>query len=408
MKKVQKKDNDSFVNNKVNNNTEGEISQLVSNTPLMLKKYNENKIAFGGAGLAQKKENSTGLPNNLKDGIESLSGYSMDDVTVHYNSSQPAQLNAHAFAQGSDIHVASGQEKHLPHEAWHVVQQKQGRVESTRQMKGNININDDVTLENEADVMGEKALQMKSNSINTQKKPSVQLKKESIQLRRESISNQIILGVDVYDGDVVDALISTANGVHPSASNVNWENKFISQISSTVSSKLFTPIVHNFTEYDGINMDWEVSIRFYIDHRQSTGRNENRVISSGRTGGRNSSLGHSNSSENGSEFGASVEDSNETISGSASISSSTATASSQQIGGSLGTTLSQNSNENVRRYSATIFADISVKMGANYSHGMDTINPFKWGMYMANGVGGDRSNRRKTSIGSMIFDEPRY
>src|SRR5690242_8798048 len=28
----------------------------------------------------QKKENSTGLPDNLKSGIESLSGYSMDDV----------------------------------------------------------------------------------------------------------------------------------------------------------------------------------------------------------------------------------------------------------------------------------------------------------------------------------------
>jgi hypothetical protein len=48
---------------------------------------------------------------------------SMDHVKVHYNSSQPAQLNALAYAQGSDIHVAPGQEQHLPHEAWHVVQQ---------------------------------------------------------------------------------------------------------------------------------------------------------------------------------------------------------------------------------------------------------------------------------------------
>ena len=35
-----------------------------------------------------------GLPGNLKSGIEQLSGYSMDDVKVHYNSSQPAQLQA--------------------------------------------------------------------------------------------------------------------------------------------------------------------------------------------------------------------------------------------------------------------------------------------------------------------------
>jgi len=55
----------------------------------------------------------------------------MDHVQVHRNSSKPAQLNAHAFAQGSDIHLAPGQEQHLPHEAWHVVQQAQGRVKPT-------------------------------------------------------------------------------------------------------------------------------------------------------------------------------------------------------------------------------------------------------------------------------------
>ena len=104
----------------------------------------------------QKEENNTGLPDNLKTGIENLSGYSMDDVKVHYNSDKPAQLQAHAYAQSTDIHLASGQEKHLPHEAWHVVQQKQGRVQPTVQMKGGFNVNDDVGLEKEADVMGSK------------------------------------------------------------------------------------------------------------------------------------------------------------------------------------------------------------------------------------------------------------
>lgn len=104
------------------------------------------------------KPNNTGMPDQLKAGIESLSGMSMDHVQVHYNSSQPAQLNALAYAQGSDIHVAPGQEQHLPHEAWHVVQQAQGRVQPTRQMKGAVAVNDDVGLETEADVMGAKAL----------------------------------------------------------------------------------------------------------------------------------------------------------------------------------------------------------------------------------------------------------
>ncbi|SDW71404.1 eCIS core domain-containing protein [Nitrosomonas oligotropha] len=102
--------------------------------------------------------NNTGLPDNLKSGIENLSGMSMDSVRVHYNSSQPAQLNALAYAQGTDIYVAPGQEQHLPHEAWHVVQQAQGRVQPTMQMKEGVPINDDRGLEHEADVMGAKAL----------------------------------------------------------------------------------------------------------------------------------------------------------------------------------------------------------------------------------------------------------
>ncbi len=104
------------------------------------------------------KPNNTGLPENLKSGIENLSGYNMDDVKVHYNSDKPAQLNAHAYAQGSNIHVAPGQEKHLPHEAWHVVQQKQGRVKPTMQLKRGISVNDDARLEKEADMMGERMI----------------------------------------------------------------------------------------------------------------------------------------------------------------------------------------------------------------------------------------------------------
>ncbi|MEL6556570.1 MAG: DUF4157 domain-containing protein [Bacteroidota bacterium] len=114
-----------------------------------------------------------GLPAQLKFGIENLSGYAMDDVKVHYNSHKPAQLNAHAFAHGTNIHLAPGQEKHLPHEAWHVVQQKQGRVKPTLQLRSNLKINDDAGLEREADLMGDKAIQRKgqvSKSDNIQNK----------------------------------------------------------------------------------------------------------------------------------------------------------------------------------------------------------------------------------------------
>lgn len=115
------------------------------------KEINEDELLQGKFETAQPStENLTGMPDNLKSGIESLSGYSMDDVRVHYNSSKPAQLQALAYAQGTDIHIAPGQEQHLPHEAWHVVQQKQGRVQPTTQLQG-VNVNDNEGLEKEAD-----------------------------------------------------------------------------------------------------------------------------------------------------------------------------------------------------------------------------------------------------------------
>jgi hypothetical protein len=107
--------------------------------------------------LQTKRENNTGMPDNLKAGVESLSGIDMSNVRVHYNSSKPVEVGALAYTQGTNIHVASGQERHLPHEAWHVVQQKQGRVEPTMQLKDGVPVNDDEELEHEADMMGVKA-----------------------------------------------------------------------------------------------------------------------------------------------------------------------------------------------------------------------------------------------------------
>jgi Domain of unknown function (DUF4157) len=104
----------------------------------------------------EAQEQTTSLPDRLKKGIEALSGISMDDVKVHYNSLKPRQIGALAYTQGTDIYLAPGQEQHLSHEAWHVVQQKQGRVAPTMQAKG-IGVNDDRGLEQEATAMGQKA-----------------------------------------------------------------------------------------------------------------------------------------------------------------------------------------------------------------------------------------------------------
>lgn len=138
----RKSDNGAF---RLEDNRPSGIVQQMADAIIQRKKDDE-------AEPVQNK-NETGMPDNLKAGIESLSGFSMDSVRVHYNSSKPATVQALAYTQGTDIHIAPGQEGHLPHEAWHVAQQMAGRVEPTTSIAG-LSINDNADLEHEADVMG--------------------------------------------------------------------------------------------------------------------------------------------------------------------------------------------------------------------------------------------------------------
>lgn len=118
---------------------------------------------------SRQRPNDNGLPEELRSGVEALSGYNMGDVKVHYNSSRPASVGANAYAQGSEIHLAPGQERHLPHEAWHVVQQKQGRVKATEEINGGMPVNSDPVLEKEADQKGHKAKLMGGSTFTRNK-----------------------------------------------------------------------------------------------------------------------------------------------------------------------------------------------------------------------------------------------
>jgi hypothetical protein len=157
--------------------------------------------------------NNTGLPDELKAGIENLSGLAMDDVRVHYHSDKPAQLQAHAYTQGTEIHVAPGQEKHLAHEAWHVVQQKQGRVRATRQMKEGVAVNDDASLEREADVMGANAIQMMfangvTSELNHQEPERTALRSMAV------VQRQLIGNIEVY--------VDNANYPYWTSDGLDW------------------------------------------------------------------------------------------------------------------------------------------------------------------------------------------
>ncbi|HET6991789.1 MAG TPA: DUF4157 domain-containing protein, partial [Bacteroidia bacterium] len=190
------------------------------------------QVAAGGykhtRQIVQRVASNTGLPDHLKSGIENLSGISMSDVKVHYNSPKPAQLQAHAYAQGSEIHIASGQEKHLPHEAWHVVQQKQGRVRPTMQMKGKVNVNDDFSLEKEADVMGRKALQ-----VVTQRKVKNSIEEYSTGYNSNNNIVQRVATIPVNQ-QVSQTLIDPGQSV---GKKYDWQSSFIIYLYNEPSEK---------------------------------------------------------------------------------------------------------------------------------------------------------------------------
>ena len=97
-----------------------------------------------------------GLPDGLEAAMEQIAGPSLDGVWVPYYSHKPAQANALAYAQGTNIYLGPGQERHLPPGAWHIVQQKQGRVRPTIQVTG-VAMGDNPSLERAADMMGLRA-----------------------------------------------------------------------------------------------------------------------------------------------------------------------------------------------------------------------------------------------------------
>ncbi|MEZ3447050.1 MAG: DUF4157 domain-containing protein [Lachnospiraceae bacterium] len=102
--------------------------------------------------LLQRKKtpNRTGIPDRMKQYFEDNSGFSMSDVRVHYNSDRPAKVLALAYTQGEEVYLGPGQEKHLPHELGHVIQQKEGIVLPTESVN-HMPVNSDARLEADAD-----------------------------------------------------------------------------------------------------------------------------------------------------------------------------------------------------------------------------------------------------------------
>ena len=135
----------------------------------------------------------------VKANVSALTGTDVTDAKVHYNSNKPAQLQAEATAQGDQVHLASGKERHLGHELTHVAQQKQGRVKPTIQANNGMGINNDPKLEKEADDIGAKAhsnqpIQAKSISSGTNATGSVDQPMQ-LKFRPGKISGKELVGI---------------------------------------------------------------------------------------------------------------------------------------------------------------------------------------------------------------------
>lgn len=103
------------------------------------------------------------LPEEVRGKMETALGADFSSVRIHEGPHAGA-IGALACTQGVDIHFAPGQyqptsqrgQELLGHELTHVVQQSTGQVPTTAQV-GGANINDDASLEGEADEMGARA-----------------------------------------------------------------------------------------------------------------------------------------------------------------------------------------------------------------------------------------------------------
>lgn len=113
---------------------------------------------FGAPVIQMKRPGEPAVPGGggsveqIISSLEERSGVDLSDVEVHRNSPRPAELGALAYAQGDQVYLGPGQERHLSHELTHVVQQKQGIVHPTGTLDG-MPVNTSPALEHAADAM---------------------------------------------------------------------------------------------------------------------------------------------------------------------------------------------------------------------------------------------------------------
>lgn len=163
--------------------------------PIQQKRDNSNPIQLfanksgSEKNAIQMKSSKGSLPETVQTKMEQSMGADFSGVNIHTNSKSAESVGALAYTQGSDVHFAPGQfkpdtnsgQKLIGHELAHVVQQKAGKVKANKSI-GNTLVNDNSSLEREADVAGEKAASGQAFSV-AGSGSGIQMKTAPIQMK---------------------------------------------------------------------------------------------------------------------------------------------------------------------------------------------------------------------------------
>lgn len=103
---------------------------------------NESNLDLPHRTIVGSTSGGQPLPEPIQHQLESRSGFDLSEVRVHVGHPMPVSLNAQAYTRGNDIFFAPGAydpgsekgREAIAHEAWHVVQQKQGRVKPVAEL----------------------------------------------------------------------------------------------------------------------------------------------------------------------------------------------------------------------------------------------------------------------------------
>lgn len=215
-------------------------SKSTSDTP---SNSNANQAFFRGKNTASsdqdaffkpaKQQSKNGdLPEDFQTKMETSFNEDFSDVQFYKNSNDAKNLNARAFTQGNAIHFKDGEfdassskgQELIAHELAHVVQQRQGLVQATHQENGFL-VNEERTLEKQADMDGRKALNSEKVNRTTSKTTSnvvaLQKKLQPIQLRRILPSGAPLAELAIDSNKVMNAF-ETLWARRPSDYNSAW------------------------------------------------------------------------------------------------------------------------------------------------------------------------------------------